>query len=127
MAFPLSISLSFTGIPLSYLSFEDVVTCLMNEEGRIRNITSVTSPIAMPSNSHNEAFAATPVPRWKAKLSKSTPLKDASKVIVCHNCGGVGHIRPHCPSPNQDTANVAADDDEQQTFTAIADEVEEAW
>jgi hypothetical protein len=34
---------------------------------------------------------------------------------------------PHCPSPNQDTANVADDDDEQQTFTAIADEVEEAW
>jgi hypothetical protein len=116
-----------TSIPLSYLSFEDVVTRLMNEEGHIRNITSVTSPTATPSDSRNEAFAATPVPRWKAKSSKSTPLKDASKVIVCHNCGGVGHIRPHCPSPNQDTANVAADDDERQTFTAIVDEVEEAW
>ena len=49
----------------------------------------------------------------------------STKAIVCHKCGGVGHIRPHCPTPNSDAANVVDDDEEDQIFTA--DEVEEAW
>ena len=31
---------NITGIPLASLTFEDVVTCLMNEEGRLCNINS---------------------------------------------------------------------------------------
>ena len=117
---------NITGTPLASLTFEDVVTRLMNEEGRLRNIISPTS--AIPSDSRDEAYAATPssVPRWKGKSSKSTPSKDTSK-LICHKCGGFGHIRPHCPTPDSDVANVAVDEEEEQTFTAIADEVEEAW
>ena len=120
---------NITGTPLASLTFEDVVTRLMNEEGRLRNIVPPTQATPTPSDSHVEAFVATPspVPRWKGKSSKST---SSSKPIICHKCGGVGHIRPYCPTPDSDAANVAVDDEEEQseqTFTAIAHEVEEAW
>ena len=117
---------NITGTPLASLTFEDVVTRLMNEEGRLRNVVFPTQ--ATPSDSRNEAYVATPssVPRWKGKSSKSTTSKDTStKVIVCHKCGGVGHIRPHCPTPDSDAANIVVDEEEDQIFTA--DEVEEAW
>jgi len=121
---------NITGTPLASLTFEAVVTRLMNEEGRLHNVVSMVFPTqATPSDSRDEAYATAPshVPRWKGKSSKSTPAKDMSKVI-CHKCGGVGHIRPHCPTPDSDAANVAVDEeDEEQTFTAIPDEVEEAW
>jgi len=35
---------SITGIPLASLTFEDIVTHLMNEEGRLRNATQPTTP-----------------------------------------------------------------------------------
>jgi hypothetical protein len=104
----------------------------MNEEGRLRNIISelpTGAPAAPPSTS-DSAFVAAPLPapRWKSKSSKSTT---SSKVVRCFKCGGVGHIRPKCPTPDEDAIDLAAlaiDDEEDQTFTAIADEeVEEAW
>jgi hypothetical protein len=117
---------NITGTPLASLTFEDVVTRLMNEEGRLRNVVSPAH--ATPPDSTNEAYvaASSTVPRWKGKSSKSAPSKDASK-IICHKCGGVGHIRPHCPTPDSDAANVVVDEEEEQAFTVIADEVEEAW
>ena len=119
---------NITGIPLASLTFEDVVTRLMNEEGRLHNISESSTTSSDP---HVQAFAAMPAHRLKGKPSstgKFTPLKDMSKVIICHKCGGVGHIRPHCPTPDSDAANVAVDEgEEEQTFMAVADDVEEVW
>ena len=57
----------------------------------------------------------------------STPFRDMFKVI-CHKCGRVGHICSHCPTQDSDAANIAiANDKEAQAFTAIADDIEEAW
>ena len=122
---------NITGTPLASLTFEDVITRLMNEEGRLRNIASPTQVTATPSDSHDQAFAAAPlpVPRWKGKPTKSTTSKDVSKVVRCYKCRGVGHIRPQCPTPDSDAANLAVDDDEleeEQAFTAIV-KVDEAW
>jgi hypothetical protein len=115
---------NITGIPLASLTFEDVVTRLMNEEGRLRVVSPTTPSDNTSSNPTKvEAFAAISVPRFKGKLA---PSKDMSKV-VCHKCGGVGHYRSVCPTHDSDAANIAVDDDEEQTFTAVADEVEEAW
>jgi hypothetical protein len=97
----------------------------MNEEGRLRNVVSPAQ--TTPSDSYVEAYAAAPSSalRWKGK---------SSKAIICHKCGGVGHIRPHCPTLDSDAqaANVmfAVDGEkevEEQAFTAIVDEFEEAW
>jgi hypothetical protein len=119
---------NITGTPLASLTFEDVVTRLMNEEGRLRNIvspTTIPSVASVASDSQDEAYIAMRVP--KGKSFKSTPSKDVSKPIICHKCGGVGHIRPHCPTLDADAANIIDDDDEEQALTAIADEIEEPW
>jgi hypothetical protein len=119
---------NITGTPLTSLTFEDVVTRLMNEEGRLRNIVSPTITPSVTSDSHDEAYyAAMRVP--KGKSSKSAPSKDMSKVR-CHKCGGVGHYRCDCPTHDSDAANIAVADnnhDEEQALTAIADEIEETW
>ena len=120
---------NITGTPLASLTFEDVVTHLMNEEGHLRNI-QVVSPTATPSvtsDSHDQAYAAMHV--LKGKSSKSTLSKDMSEVR-CHECGGVGHYCSDCPTHDSDAANIAvADDDhdEEQALTAIADEIKETW
>jgi hypothetical protein len=128
---------NITGTPLASLTFEDVVTRLMNEEGRLRNVIS-ESPAHGAQPTHDQAFIAAPlpVPRWKGaqagKSTKSTTSKDVSKVVRCYKCGGVGHIRPQCSTPDSDAANLAVDDDElgeeveEQAFTVIG-EVDEAW
>ena len=55
------------------------------------------------------------------------PFRDMFKV-KCHKCGRVGHICSHCPTQDSDAANIAiANDKEAQAFTAIADDIEEAW
>jgi hypothetical protein len=120
---------NITGTPLASLTFEDVVTRLMNEEGRLRNIVSPTTIPFVASvaafDSHDETYAAMRVP--KGKSFRSTPSKDMSKVR-CHKCGGVGHYRSDCPTLDSDVANIAdSDNDEEQALTAIADEIEEAW
>ena len=51
-----SVIVSITGIPLTSLSFENVITCLMNEEGCLCNITPPTSS----SSKLDEALAVTP-------------------------------------------------------------------
>jgi hypothetical protein len=59
-----SVIVSITGTPLASLTFEDVVTRLMNEEGRLRNIISelpTGAPAAPPSTS-DSAFVAAPLP-----------------------------------------------------------------
>ena len=136
MAFSPFINLSLSTSPAhpllpSSLTFEDVVTRLMNEEGRLRNIIS-TQAFDPP----NEAYVATPssVPRWKGNSSKFTTSKDKSK-IICHKCGGLGHIsiRPQCPTSDADAANITElavdkeDHDDEQAHTAIADEFVEEW
>ena len=120
---------NITGTPLASLTFEDVVTRLMNEEGRLRNIVSPTATPSVTSDSHDEVhvFAAMHAP--KGKSFKSAHSKDMSKVR-CHKCGGVGHYRHDCPTHDSDAANIAVTDDdhdEEQALTAIADEIEEAW
>jgi hypothetical protein len=117
---------NITGTPLTSLTFEDVVTRLMNEEGRLRNIVSPTITPSVTSDSYDQAYyAAKRVPNGKS--SKSAPSKDMSKVR-CHKCGGVGHYRCDCPTHDSDAAHIAvADDDEEQALTAIADEIEETW
>ena len=118
---------NITGTPLASLTFEDVVTRLMNEEGRLRNIFSPTATPSITSNSHDQAYAAVHV--LKGKSSKSAPLKDMSKVR-CHKCGGVGHYCSDCPTHDSDAANIAVandDHDEEQALTAIADDIEETW
>lgn len=94
-----------TGTPLSQLTFETVVTRLLNEEGRLRHnsfLPDSESPIA-------EAMAVTYSSR-KAKSRATTP-KDPAK-LTCHKCGGVGHVRAVCPSKDADTANfVDVEDD----------------
>jgi Zinc knuckle len=131
MAFPFAyqpVIVNITGTPLASLTFEDVVTRLMNEEGRLRNIvspTTIPSVASVASNSQDEAYIAMRVP--KGKSFKSTPSKDMSKVR-CHKCGGVGHYHSDCPTQDSDAANVAdSDNDEEQALTAIADEIEESW
>jgi len=113
---------SITGIPLASLTFEDIVTRLMNEEGRLRNATQPTTPSS--SDPLDEAHAVTsgggPM-RWKGKSSKSTPLKDMSKV-VCHKCGGVGHFRSFCPTRDSDAIANAVEDEEETALTAVDDE-----
>jgi hypothetical protein len=124
-----SVIVNITGTPLASLTFEDVVTRLMNEEGRLRNVISTESTQA--SDPQNEAYVATPssVPRWKGKSSKSTASKDKSK-LICHKCGGFGHIRPQCPTSDADAANIAElavneeDHNEEEAYTAIADDIE---
>ena len=69
---------NITGTPLASLTFEDVVTRLMNEEGCLRNIVSPTATPSVTSDSHDQAYAAVHVP--KGKSSKSAPSKDMSKV-----------------------------------------------
>lgn len=98
---------NITGIPLVSLTFEDVVTCLMNEEGRLHNINS-------PHDSLDDlAAAVTPggLTQWKNKSPKSTLSKDMSKVI-CHKCGGVGHFHSVCPTHDSDAANAVEEDEE---------------
>jgi hypothetical protein len=105
---------NITGIPLALLTFEDVVTRLMNEEGRLRNIVSHATSDAL-----DVAAAVTPggSTRWKGKPSKSTS-RDMSKV-ACHKCGGVGHFRSVCPTNDSDgVANAALEDEEEPAFTA---------
>ena len=89
---------NITGIPLALLTFEDVVTHLMNEEGCLHSISPAVIPTTTPSDSglQDQAFTSTtPTSRLKGK---STPFRDMSKVR-CHKCGGgVGHICPHCPT-----------------------------
>ena len=124
-----SVIVNITGTSLASLNFEDVVTRLMNEEDRLRNVIS-TQAFDPP----NEAYVATPssVPRWKGNSSKSTALKDKSK-IICHKCGGLGHICPQCPTSDADATNIAElavnkeDHDDEQAHTAIADEFVEEW
>jgi len=118
-----TVIVNITGISLAYLSFEDVITRLMNEEGRLRNAanTPTTSPDA-----HDQAFSATAL-RLKGKSPKSAPSKDMSKVR-CHKCGGVGHYRSDCPTQDSDAANVADDEDDKEsesTFSVITEEI--AW
>ena len=124
-----SVIVNITGTSLASLTFEDVVTRLMNEEGRLRNVIS-TQAFDPP----NEAYVATPssVPRWKGNSSKFTASKDKSK-IICHKCGGLGHIRPQCPTSDADAANITElavdkeDHDDEQAHTAIADDFVEEW
>ena len=112
---------SITSIPLASLTFEAIVTRLMNEEGRLCNIISPT-----PDDPLDEAAAVTSGTRWKAKSSKFTPSKDMSKV-VCHKCGGVRHMRSVCPTHNSDAIANAVEEDEESAFTAVDDEDEGAW
>ena len=75
-----SVIVSITGIPLTSLSFENVITCLMNEEGHLHNITPPTSS----SSKLDEALAVTPgrgANWWKGNhpnshlLFSKSPLK----------------------------------------------------
>jgi len=119
---------SITGIPLASLSFENVVTRLMNEEGRLRNVIPPTSSSSDPLD---EAIAVTPVRGINRKGKPSKFTSAASKKpsqLTCHKCGGVGHIRPVCPTQDSDAiANVVDEDDEETAFTADDDEDDGAW
>jgi len=115
-----SVIASITGIPLASLSFENVVTHLMNEEGCLRNVVPPTSSSPDPLD---EAIAVTPGGGTNRKGKPSKFTSAASKKpsqIMCHKCGGVGHIRPACPTQDSDAiANVVVEDE-----TAAADEEE---
>ena len=124
-----SVIVNITGTSRASLTFKDVVTRLMNEEGRLRNVISTQA-----FNPPNEAYVATSssVPQWKGNSSKFTASKDKSK-IICHKCGGFGHICPQCPTSNADAANIAElavdkeDHDDEQAHTTIVDEFVEEW
>ena len=82
-----------------------------------------------PSDPLDEAAAITSgggPTQWKGKSSKSTPSKDMSKV-VCHKCGGVGHMRSVCPTHSSDAIANAVEEDEESAFTAVDDEDEGTW
>lgn len=115
---------SITGTPIASLTFEDVVTRLLNEEGRLRNIMSPRSPLTAEID---EAAAVTPVTRWKAKSPRST----SKNMITCFKCGGVGHRANVCPTNDSDAvANVVTQVesvDEDIAFTAIDDESGGDW
>ena len=51
---------NITGIPLASLTFKDVVTCLMNEEGRLHNISMISPTTSPDSPAQDQAFAAAP-------------------------------------------------------------------
>jgi hypothetical protein len=59
-----SVIISITGISLTSLSFENVVTHLMNEEGCFCNLTPPTSS----SSNLDEAIAVTPGGAWRSQL-----------------------------------------------------------
>jgi hypothetical protein len=100
----------------------------MNEEGRLRNILSLSN--LSDREPLDEAAAAVAISggstQWKGKSSKSTPSKDLSKV-TCHKCGGVGHYRSNCPTHDSDgIANAAEEDETEETaFTAVVNEDED--
>ena len=118
---------SIAGIPLASLSFENVVTRLMNEEGHLRNVVPPTSSSSDPLD---EAIAVTPGGGINRKGKPSRFTSAASKKpsqITCNKCGGVGHIRPVCPTQDSDAiANVVEDDDE-TALTTADDEENGAW
>jgi hypothetical protein len=108
-----SVIVSITGISLASLTFEDVVTRLMNGEGRLRNTTA--------SKSLSEIDEAMVVTRWKGKpssTSASSKNDSPNAPIRCFKCGGVGHMRSSCPTRDSDAiANVA--EEEEAAFTAV--------
>ena len=123
-------------IPSNDLSFEDVVTCLLNEEQCQRPVLAIssnqsTSPLldlsqdpitathmaSQKPGSHAGHCDATSQSSWKPGVS-----------IVCHKCGGVGHYHHQCPShnaPNASTchacenqANTVTEDEANDTTTS---------
>jgi hypothetical protein len=125
-----TVIVSITGTPLSSLSFENVVTRLMNEEGRQRNLLAPvvidppTSSAVKPSSTENVAFAA------KINQRGTSLAKPGFKAkLKCHKCGGIGHFRQDCPTSDSDAAAAQAAfaflDDEDFATTAVESEVAE--
>jgi hypothetical protein len=122
-----TVIVSITGTPLSSLNFETVVTRLMNEEGRQRNLLTVAvttlspSPEAKPLPTENVAF-------FTKVNQKETLAKPGFKAkLKCHKCGGIGHFRQDCPTSDSDAAAAAfvSLDDEDFATTAVESEVVE--
>jgi hypothetical protein len=117
-----SVIVNITGISLASLTFEDVVTRLMNEEGRLRNNLNKVRT-TKPSSDLDEAMVITPggVPssQWKGKLF--SPAKKGNS-IRCHKCGGIGHIRADCPTHDSDAIANVAEEEEEAAFTVDASE-----
>ncbi|CAI0428863.1 unnamed protein product [Linum tenue] len=110
------------------ISFEDLHSLLLSEESQLKRYHSVTfqpAPVAFFSHpggfagsrgrggrgngrgagrgrgSSNPNYSSSPVlfDRPAVGLLGARP-KVSHQHLVCHNCGGRGHIRPHCPSPS---------------------------
>jgi hypothetical protein len=68
---------NITGTPLSSLIFEDVVTRLMNEEGRLRNIVS---PTTTPSSLPTHVMKPMPPCMFQKANHSSPPLRRLSDI-----------------------------------------------
>lgn len=140
-----TVIVSITGLPLSKLNFENVVTRLMNEEGRQRNLAAL--PIPSPSTpsprdnmaayvqmtSEKPSSHAGGATRWKGKPGSKPASKNSP--VRCHKCGGQGHYRQACPTSDEDAqAHFALDElslEEAEAHTAVAVEPDQdvgsAW
>ena len=73
---------NITGTPLASLTFEDVITRLMNEEGCLRNIVSPTATPSVTSDSHDQAYAAVHV---RKASHPSPPLRRTCLMLDATN------------------------------------------
>lgn len=91
--------------PHEQLKFEDVITHLLNEE------TRQTCALAVKSEPEDEVISNEALAAWPAHRGAPTRRQGP---LVCHRCGGIGHMRAVCPSRPLDSeaANVATAEEE---------------
>jgi hypothetical protein len=135
---------SISNLPIKSISFEDIVTRLLNEEGRQLSLHQAITPPAVPKPPKDPGVAhlvcASEKPGSRTGGAKHAP-RPSPAGIRCHKCGGVGHYRYQCPSLDLDTktdpphsrsgqANAIElldEFDDETTFVGAAHTVVAAW
>jgi hypothetical protein len=118
---------SLSGTPIATITFEDVITRLLNEEGRQKSLSRprFAPPVVAPKP--NIATAAHHASEKPGLRTGGGPRNTKITGVRCHKCGGIGHLRHQCPSHSADfstnsegQANVAEMDEFPTEDTTIA-------
>jgi hypothetical protein len=103
---PLVVNIS--SLPTLSISFENIVTRLLNEEGRhiaFRQVdTTPASTFVAPKPPRDPGVAAlaqhSEKPGSRTGGMRQHPKTPNLAGVRCHKCGGLGHYRSQCPSPD---------------------------